>query len=386
MPFRILFGAVVLFGLTSLAFAQQTTGALKGTVTDPLGSLVVGAKVTVRNARGVATSATSNSSGVYEFRRLEAGTYDLQVTSPGFSTFIERNIEIRPRELKTLEAQLEVAFEDQQVTVNDRNISTDSDNNANAIVLRGKDLEALPNDPEALAAALQAMAGPTDPEAGGGAQVKVDGFSNGQIPPKEAIREVRINNNPFSAENEFPGWNGIEIFTQPGADKWHGAFAFDFNDESLNSRNPFTTRRAPYQMRAYNFNLSGPVVKKRASFSMYYGRYLSDANSIVNATILDPVSLRPVTVNQSFVTPHVNNYGNARFDLKVNKMHTLVGRFNYNLSTQDLQGIGGFSLPTRAFRGRRSNFTMQVTETALVNEKTVNETRFQLIRSRFSQS
>jgi hypothetical protein len=66
-------------------------------------------------------------------------------------------------------------------------------------------------------------------------------------------------NNPFSAENEFPGWNGIEIYTQPGADKWHGAFAFDFNDESLNSRNPFTSTRAPYQQRGYRVKLSGPI-------------------------------------------------------------------------------------------------------------------------------
>lgn len=386
MLIRFVCGAVLYCSLASLALAQQSTGALKGTVTDQLGSLVVGAKVTVRNGRGVITSATTNSSGLYEFRKLEPGTYELKVVSPGFSVYEDKAVEIHARELKTLDAQLEVAFEEQQVTVDDRNMSTDSDNNANAIVLRGRDLEALPNDPQALAAALQAMAGPTDPEAGGNAQVKVDGFSNGQIPPKEAIREVRINNNPFSAENEYPGWNGIEIFTQPGADKWHGGFAFDFNDESLNSRNPFTSRRAPYQQRAYNFNLSGPVVKKRASFSMYFGHYASDANSVVNATALDPVTLKPVTINESFVTPDVNNYGNARFDFKINKKHTLVGRFNYSRSTQDLQGIGGFSLPSRAYRGRRSNFIVQLTETAVINEKTINETRFQFIRNRSSQS
>jgi carboxypeptidase family protein len=369
-----------------LVFAQQSTGTLKGTVTDQLGSLVVGAKVTVRNARGVITSATTNSSGVYEFRRLEPGTYELKAVAPGFSVFEQKEVEVQARELLTVNVQLEVSLEDQQVTVDDRNISTDSDNNQNAIVLRGRELEALPNDPQALAAALQAMAGPIDPEAGGNAQVKVDGFSNGQIPPKEAIREVRINNNPFSAENEFPGWNGIEIYTQPGADKWHGSFAFDFNDESLNSRNPFTSTRAPYQQRAYNFSLSGPIVKKRASFSTYYGRYLSDANSVVNATVLDPVSLKPVTVNESFVTPEVNNYANARFDLKINKMHTLVGKFAYSGSSQDLQGVGGFSLPSRAYRGKRSNITLQFTETALINEKTVNETRFQFIRNRNYQT
>jgi Carboxypeptidase regulatory-like domain len=386
MLIRILFGAILCCSLAGFALAQQNAGTLKGTVTDQLGSLVVGARVTVRNARGVLTSATTNSAGVYEFRRLEPGTYEFKIVAPGFTPFEEKNVEIQPRELKTMNAQLDVAFEEQQVTVDDRNISTDSDNNANAVILRGRDLEALPNDPQALAAALQAMAGPTDPEGGGGAQIKVDGFSNGQMPPKEAIREVRINNNPFSAENEFPGWGGIEIFTQPGADKWHGGIGFDFSDESLNSRNPFTTFRAPYQVRAYNFSLSGPIISKRASFSVYYNSWASDGNSIVNATTLDPVTLKPVVVNQSFVTPDVNHYGNARFDLKINKIHTLVGRFSYNQSTQDLQGVGGFSLPSRAFRGRRSNFVMQITETALINEKTVNETRLQLIRSRFNQT
>lgn len=377
--------AIILCALAVSAAAQQTTGALKGTVTDQLDSLVVGATVTLKNAKGVVTSATSNSSGVYEFKRLAPGTYDLKIIAPGFNTYEEKSIEISPRETHTLNAQLTVAFENQEVTVDDRNISTDSDNNAGAVVLRGRDLEALPNDPQALMAALQALAGPADPE-GGGPQVKVDGFSNGQVPPKEAIREVRVNNNPWSAENEFPGFGGIEIFTQPGADKWHGSTSFDFNDESLNSRNPYTTFRAPYQQRAYNFALSGPIIKKRASFSAFFGRYLSDANSVVNATTLDPVTLEPVSVNQSFVTPENNTYGNLRGDLKINSKHTLVGRVNYNVSTQDLQGIGGFSLPTRAYSGRRTNFTLQMTETAMLNEKTVNETRLQWIRNRFQQS
>ena len=196
-----------------------------------------------------------------------------------------------PRELKTLDAQLEVAFEEQQVTVDDRNISTDSDNNANAVVLARPRSRSTAERSASFGSSVTGDGWSSRSREGGQAQVKVDGFSNGQIPPKEAIREVRINNNPFSAENEFPGWGGIEIFTQPGADKWHGAFSFDFNDESLNSRNPFTTLRAPYQQRAYNFNLSGPIIPKRASFSFYFGRYLSDANSIVNATTLDPVTL-----------------------------------------------------------------------------------------------
>ena len=375
---------LLIFALTSAFAPQQTPGSLKGTVTDPLGSLIVGAKVTIKNARGVITSATSNSSGVYEFRRVEPGKYELHVSAPGFNVYEEKDVEITARETTTLNPQLTIAFEEQQVTIDDRNISTDSDNNAGTVVLRGKELEALPNDPQALAQAIQALAGPTDPE--NPSQMKVDGFSNGQMPPKEAIREIRINNNPFSAENEFPGFGGVEIFTQPGADKWHGGFSFDFNDESLNSRNPFTTVRAPYQQRAYGGNISGPIIPKRASFSAYFSRYASDANSVVNATTLDLVTLKPVVINETFITPDTSTYANGRVDFKINKIHTLVGRFSYNDSTQDLQGIGGFALPSRAYRGKRSNFVLQVTETALLNEKTVNETRFQYIRNRFRQT
>jgi hypothetical protein len=376
---------LLILTLTSVSAAQQTTGTLKGTVTDQLGSLVIDAKITLKNARGVITTANSNSSGVYEFKRLAPGTYELRIVAPGFNIFEQPEIEITARETTTVNAQLTIAVEEQQVTVDDRNMSTDSDNNANAVVLRGRELEALPNDPQALASALQAMAGPPDGE-GGGAQIKVDGFSNGQIPPKEAIREVRINNNPFSAENEFPGFSGIEIFTQPGADKWHGGVSFDFNDESLNSRNPFTTFRAPYQQRAFSGNLSGPIIPKRSSFSFYVGRYYSDGNSTVNATTLDLVTLKPVVINRSFVTPDKTTYGNGRVDFKINKAHTLVGRFGFNVSNQDQQGIGGFSLPTRAYKGSRSNFTLQLTETAMLNEKTINETRFQYLRNNFDQT
>ena len=136
--------------------------------------------------------------------------------------------------------------------------------------------------------------------------------------------------------------SAVSRSSQPGADKWHGAFSYDFNDESLNSRNPFTTVRAPYQQRAFNVNLSGPIIPKRASFSAYFDATYSDANSVVNATTLDPITLKPIVVNETFITPDKNMYGNACIDFKINKAHTLVGRASYSESTQDLQGIGGF--------------------------------------------
>jgi hypothetical protein len=376
---------LLLLSLTSLSFAQQTTGSIKGSVTDQLGSLVVGATIVAKDSKGTERTAPTNATGAFEFRSLAPGKYDLKVSAPGFTVLEEKNVVVKPGATANIELQLSIEALEQLVTVdNKKGVSTDSDRNGDALILSGRELEALPDDPEALQAALQAMAGP--PQGENGPQVTVNGFSNGQIPPKESIREVRINQNPYSAENEYPGWGGIEIYTQPGSDKFHGGANFSFNDESLNSRNPFAPVRAPYQQRLFNANLTGPIVPKRASFAFYFGRNATDSNAVVNATVLDPVTLNPAVFNQTIVAPNRSTNFGLRGDLKITKKHTLVGNFEYGKGSQSPQGIGGFSLPSRGYRGSRENFTVQLTETAILNDKTINESRLQVQHGIFRQT
>src|SRR5215813_3745000 len=377
---RIYAAALVLLATAISVTSQQSTGILKGSVIDQLGALVVGANIVVKDGKNSERTTTSDNDGKYEVKALAPGRYDLTITAPGFNTLEEKNVEVRAGKTSTLNAELQIGMIEQTVVIDNHGVSTDADRNADAIVLREKELAALPDDPEALASALQAMAGPGSGQAGG-AQVKVDGFSNGQIPPKETIREVRVNQNPYSAENEYPGWGGIEIFTQPGADKFHGSGNFNFTDESLNSRNPYAKVRAPYQLRQFGASLTGPLVKKRDSFTFYINRYQNFTNAIINATLLEPITLTPFLFNQTIVTPGESfNFG-FRNDLKINKKHTLVANYSYGRGSQDPQGIGGYSLPTRAYRTNNSYHQLQITETALINEKMINETRIQLIHN-----
>jgi hypothetical protein len=375
---------IFLIALAVPTAPQQLSGSLQGTVTDQLGGLILSATVSARSNHGVERTTTTDSSGKYEFRSLAPGRYDLKVIASGFEGLEEKNLEIKSGKTLILDLHLSIGSLEQTVTIDNKSLSTDADRNADATILRERELEALPNEPEALAAALQAMAGPGQGE--NGPQMKVDGFSNGQIPPKEAIREVRINQNPYSAENEYPGWGGIEIYTQPGSEKFHGGGSFNFNDESLNSRNPFALVRAPYQLRFFNGNLTGPVVKKRASFALYLNRYEADSNAVINATILDSASLKPVLFNQTLVTPSVRTNFTLRSDLKLNKKHTLVGNYEFSDSAQNPQGVGGFSLPSRAYQSHSRYHNLQLTETAVINEKTINETRLQLNHSVYRQT
>jgi len=231
----------------------------------------------------------------------------------------------------------------------------------------------LPDEPDELEAALQALAGPSAGPNGG--QIYIDGFTGGNLPPKEAIREIRINNNPFSAEFDRLGFGRIEILTKPGSDKFRGSAFFNFNDESLNSRNPFAINRAPSQTRFFGGNFSGPIKKGKASFFLDINKRDNDQNAVVNALILDP-SLNPITLNQEFLVPTRRFSVAPRFDYAINDKNTLVARYEYSRSSLDNQGIGDTSLPSRAYSTSTFSHELRLTETMIINPKTVNETRF----------
>jgi hypothetical protein len=216
-------GAVCLLSLCfSLAVAQQRTGSLRGQVSDELGALVVGATVTLIAADGTQKTTVTNNEGTYNFNSLPPGPYTLRIVAPGFGPYEKSELAIAAGPRTTHDARLVVAFEKQVITVNEeQGLNTDPQNNADALVLRGPDLDVLPDDPEALSAAVSAMAGPSAGPNGG--QIFIDGFTGGRMPPKESIREVRINQNPFNAENNSIGFGNIEIFTKPGAEHFTAA-------------------------------------------------------------------------------------------------------------------------------------------------------------------
>ncbi|HKS08206.1 MAG TPA: carboxypeptidase regulatory-like domain-containing protein [Pyrinomonadaceae bacterium] len=368
--------------LSANVAAQQTRGTLRGLITDELGAAIVGASVTLTDATGVQKKTTTNSEGVYTFAGLTLGSYKLHAIAPGFTQSEEQAIDIKAGR-QSVDVTLKVTIEE-QVTVAETPISTEANNNANQTVLGGKDLDALPDDPDELAAALQALAGPSVGPNGG--QIFIDGFTGGNMPSKDSIREIRINQNPFAAENDQPSAR-IDILTRPGTDKLRGGASFNFNDESFNSRNPFainSSKRTPFQIRQYDMNLSGPVVKKKASFFFNFGRVETDDNELIRATVLD-ASLNPVEFGQGFLVPRRNTFFSPRFDYAINSSNTLIVRYNYSKNRVDDQGVGGFSLPERGFDTVFTNQNIQLTETAILNSTTVNETRFQYSHNRNEQ-
>ena len=363
--------------------AQHRTGSLRGQVTDELGGLVVGATVTLIAADGTERTATTNSEGLYTFNGVVPGAYTLHVVAAGFSPYEKLDLTVAAGPRTTHDVRLVVGIEKQVITVTEEQaLNVDPAGNSDAVVLKGQDLDVLPDDPDALASAVQAMAGPSAGPNGG--QIFIDGFTGGRMPPKESIREVRVNQNPFNAENSGIGFGQIEIFTKPGADKLRGSTFYNFGDESLNSRNPFAPSRAPFQVRYFGGSLSGPVTKGKSSFFVDFQRRVIDDNAVINATVLDS-NLNPAHFNEALLVPTKFFSFSPRFDYQLNQGNTLVMRYSYTRTRADNVGANGFSLPERAFDRSNTFQNVQITETAILSPALLNETRFQFSRARSQQ-
>ncbi len=369
-----IFSVFIALALCVSTFAQGN-GNLSGQVQDTLGAVVVGASVTVVDAAGKEKVTTTNSRGEFTMNGLAPGKYTVKVKAERFELYENTEVEISAGEKTELVVPLSVGGVEESVDISSGDsISTDPENNASATVLKDKDLETLPDDPDELEAALQALAGASAGPNGG--QIYIDGFTGGRLPPKESIREIRINNNPFSAEYDRMGFGRIEILTRPGSDKFRGNAFFNFNDESLNSRNPFSINRAPSQMRAFGVNVSGPIVKGKASYFVDVNKRDVDNNAVVNALILDP-NLNVIPFQQEFQVPSRRLSISPRLDYAINDKNTLVFRYSFNKSSAENQGIGNLTLPSRASESSSLEHEFRITETAIINPKTVNETRFE---------
>ena len=220
---------------------------------------------------------------------MAPGQYTVQVNFPGFTPF-SHPISVNSGATVQVPIQLALSTEKQQITVSAESgptVSVEPENNATALVIKGEDLQSLPDDPDDLADALQALAGPGAGPNGG--QIYIDGFSGGQLPPKESIREMRINQNPFSAEYDRLGFGRIEILTKPGSDRLRGMLFLNDSDAVFDSRNPFASNKPDYSNRMYGGNVGGPIGKHASYFLDYNERDITN-NAITNAVYLDPTS------------------------------------------------------------------------------------------------
>ncbi|HKB97625.1 MAG TPA: carboxypeptidase regulatory-like domain-containing protein [Terriglobales bacterium] len=363
----------------SPAPSSTTTGTLHGQVTDPSGAVVPSATVAVLVSGGEPHSATTNRSGAYEIGNLAPGKYTVTANAKGFAVFVQNDVDVPAGQVAQFNIALDINVEKEKVNVQEEGPQLDVNpaNNASAVVLSGKDLEALPDDPDELQSDLEALAGPSAGPNGG--QLYIDGFTGGQLPPKSSIREIRVNQNPFSAEYDKLGYGRIEVFTKPGTDKYHGQFSVEGNSSAMNSRNPFLGAAAqqPYDSVIYMGNIGGPINKK-ASFFLNVQRRNINEIAVVNAPVLG--------LSESVPNPRTRTNIGPRLDYQISPNNTLTARYQFYRDTQQNAGVGGIVLPEAGYNTTSTEHTVQISDTQILGAKAINETRFQYLRENSGQT
>jgi hypothetical protein len=364
--------SVIVAALSLAAAGQSTgTGTLRGQVSDPSGAVVPNAAVAILQSGGPTHSAKTNNNGSYEIGNLPPGNYTVTVNAQGFNAFIQNDVQVNAGQVSQFNIPLEIQVEQQKVNVEEEGaqVQVNPQNNASAVVLSGKDLDALPDDPDELQADLEALAGPSAGPNGG--QLYIDGFTAGQLPPKSSIREIRINQNPFSAEYDKLGYGRIEIFTKPGTDKFHGQFSIVGNDSPFNSRNPFLGDAEQQG------NIGGPINKK-ASFFFDVQRRNIDEIAIVDAPVLG--------LTESVPNPRTRTNLGPRIDYQLTPNNSLTARYQYYRDTWQNAGVGGLVLPEAGYDTASTEHTLQLTDTQIIGSKMINETHFQYLRDNSNQN
>jgi Carboxypeptidase regulatory-like domain len=372
-----------LISILVTAASAQTSGTLRGRITDPSGAVISGATVTATGADGKPVSTITTHQGTYELKGLAPGSYNVTATAKGFAVDQEADVQVVAGQPQQLDIGLQIEVEKQNVEVQEESptVGVSPENSAGTLVIKGKDLDALSDDPDELSSELQALAGPSAGPNGG--QIYVDGFTAGQLPPKSAIREIRINQNPFSAEYDKLGYGRIEVFTKPGTDQFHGQLMVNGNSSYFNSLNPFITSTPGYYSEIFNGNVSGPIDKKASFFFTIQQRDIDNV-SVVVAQVLGPGNIiTPYTAAVPSPAKRLNI--SPRVDFQLTPKNTLTVRYQYVRNTEDNEGIGQFSLPSTGFNSHSTEQTVQISDTQTISPTMVNETRFQYIRDTDTQ-
>jgi hypothetical protein len=303
-----LFIAFLTFGRTARA---QDTASLRGTVTDESGGVIVGAKVTLTNAKtNVSHSTVTGNDGGYLFTTVQVGAYRVSVEHANFQTSVQTGIVLDLNQNGRVDVVLKVgqATTTVEVTTTVAQVDTSSAVLGKVEDERAiRDLPLLDRDTLQLGL-LQAGVFNPDPDDGSGNPFSVsgqrsesltfllDGANNTDFlgnnivvdPNPDAVEEFKILTNNYDAEYGRTSGGIVNQITKSGTNNVHGdAFEFLRND-ALNARDNFLTQRSSFKRNVFGGTVGGPIKKDKTFFFVaYQGARRREGVTSPELTVLD---------------------------------------------------------------------------------------------------
>jgi hypothetical protein len=351
---------------------------VSGTVQDPTGAVIAGARVELRSQEVAVQMTITDSTGNFKFSRVRSGTYKVRVQSNGFASQTI-DLKIGPGSPAPLRISMAIDTLTQEATITststETQISTETSQNQNSVSLSTNELKDLPVFDQDYIGTMSRF---LDPGATGtsGVSLVVDGIEANSVGVSaSAIKEVKINNDPYSAEFFRPGRGRIEVTTKPGEPEFHGGFNFTFRDAHLNARDAFAVIRPPEQRRIYEGVLTGPIFGiPKTNFLISIDRDEEDLQAVVNA--IGPGG----PIRQNVATPLRNIEAAGVITHFFSDTNSFTLRYSYEDQSQKNQGVGGITLPEAGVNTSSRESDLVYTQQTVFSPKLVNQFRILLGR------
>lgn len=301
LPFR---AVALMLLLTAAALQGQTsgTGSIQGTVTDPSGALVTGARIVAKNTlTGVASETVTTSSGHYVIPLLQPGPYAVTVTSASFAPVTEDNVVVDALAAVAVNARLSTTVASDVVTVTGEQAALQTEDVKLGSTIDNRTYDSLPlaqnksaRDPSAfigLAVGVNSFsvqpAGPSTASFNGGQTYQNETYLEG-LPLTSAGTESDTRNLAFGisveaveqfqvavtgSEATYEGQGVSNFIVKSGTNKFHGGAYEFFRNTVLDAKPFFSTGRQPDHQNEFGASLSGPILRDKLFFFINYDGY-----------------------------------------------------------------------------------------------------------------
>lgn len=348
IPFVILVAYVFWSATPLLAQSTTATGSIQGTLTDPSGAVVEGAKITITNKdTAQALKVASSSAGAYNSGALVPGNYSVRAEATGFKT-VEEGVIVKVGVVSGINFALQVGAANTVIEVAEQSVAVNTEQASVQGVLNREQIENLPVngrnflDLAQLEPGVQIQDGADfDPTKvgfssisvggrfGRTARIEVDGVdvsdetvgTTTENIPASAIDEFQISQSTLDLSNELTSSGAVNVTTRSGSNNYHGEGFALFRDSDVSAGLPGPP--SPYQRNQDGGNFGGPILKDKVFFFLD----AEHTNQNLLAPIVPAAPFDVYTGNTG--TPFRETDYDARLDWNLWKNLRMFYRFSY---------------------------------------------------------
>src|SRR2546423_13669571 len=342
MILRYLCALILLATVFSMETAAQNTGTVRGVVDGPDATAVPDASVALTKAGGGQPfTTTTDEEGGFALKNVPEGEYMLSVNAPGFKE-AQMAVTVGPAALRPIRVKLKISSDAEKVTVSagDQPVLLAEETHNDVQFNEHMTMNVPTKNGDPLAVPSLFLAPSVFGNGSSGPQIVVDGVVTSSLDlPSTGVKNVAVDQNPYSAEFGRPGKGRLEVTTKRGVhSRYRGNLLMIFRNSALDAKNALASVRPLQQRGIGEAEFDGPI-SNSATFLLSARYHVFNDSSVVSA--LTP--LGPLTENARAPVHSLHLFG--RIDERLTPTQRISVLYKFLDRTLDNQGIGGFNLP-----------------------------------------